>query len=232
MRALKTILIGLMLSTTAVAANDPAMTAESSSTSAEDSPSLTSAESRDASNVTLSYTIFSTGLILPKRGPALSYISSRNWTFELEYLKGDVGLGYKGVNFASFEEELLLGQIRYYGGNLFNVFFGFGERRYTLDIGSDRAETLAPDAPNARLLEVRNQVIDFGIGNRWQWEKGFTFGIDWLALIIPVGKGSVDAPLTDYIEDDDYRENTRTVLRVLRYIPTVTAFKAHLGWTF
>lgn len=226
MRFARTLLISTILSSATFAAEEP------TAAKAEESRSPTSAENRDGSNVTLSYSVFSTGLILPKRGPALSYISSRHWTFELEYLRGDVGLGYKGVSFASFEEELLLGQVRYYGGNLFNFIFGFGERKYTLDLGSDEVESLAPDAPNAKLLEVRNQVIDFGIGNRWQWEKGFTLGVDWLALIIPVGKGTVDAPLVEYVEDDDYRENTKTVLRVLRYIPTFTAFKAHLGWTF
>lgn len=199
---------------------------------AEPVSSPTTEENRDHTNVTASYTVFSTGLILPKRGPALSYVSSKRWTFELAYLSGDVELGYHGLSVASFKEELYLAEARYYPGNLINLFFGLGERRYSLDLGSDELSRIAPDAPNSPVLEVRNQVAEFGFGNRWQWERGFTLGIDWLALLIPVGKGSVDAPFLDYIEDEDTRNDTKSVLKILRYIPTFTAFKLHLGWTF
>ncbi len=200
--------------------------------SAVEAPSPTSEENRDQTNVTASYTVFSTGLILPKRGPALSYVSSKRWTFELGYLSGDVGLGYHGLSVASFKEELYLAEARYYPGNVVNLFFGLGERRYSLDLGSAELSRIAPGAPNQHVIAVRNQVAEFGFGNRWQWHKGFTLGIDWLALLIPVGKGSVDAPFLDYIEDDDTRSDTKSVLKILRYIPTFTAFKLHLGWTF
>ena len=152
---------------------------------------------------------------------------------EAEYLSASYGLSFSHLDFAVFSEKVISAKYRWYTGNSFNLYAGFGQRTYKFSIGDD----LLAIATNQQLssfpsLVVENQVLVLGLGNRWQFDTRFTLGIDWLELIIPVGKGKVENETLAYFRDENDRDNTEKVLRILRYSPTVTLLKLGLGYTF
>lgn len=225
--------LGGALAATAQAAGDPSESAAAAEESHEEADSRAN---RARSTVVPSVTVLDTGLWTPmKYGASLGYLQDANKTYELDYLRGSLGLSFKGINLISFEETLVLARWRWYADmNSFNLSFAFGERRYTFDLGDDVFED-APGVPfntAYKVAEIRNWVVTSGIGNRWQFDQGFTLGVDWFELIVPIGQGQTHSRLYDAMEDSGAKRNLKRVFSVLRYGPTFNAFKVQLGWAF
>jgi hypothetical protein len=193
-----------------------------------------SAKNRTDSEVSLFYIPFSTGVVLPsKTGFSATWILSSTSSLEAEYLSGSYGLSFSKLDIATFSEKIISAKYRWYTGNSFNLFLGGGERKYKFSVGNDLL-AFATNQPFSSFpsLVVENQVMVLGLGNRWQYDNGFTLGFDWLELIIPVGKGRIENSTLDNFKDEKDRDNTEKFLKLLRYAPTVTVLKIALGYTF
>lgn len=199
-----------------------------------EAPPDNSKTARAASRLSVlgSYGVYSF-LVSGKKGVQAGFIASDLWTYQLDYFAGDLGLKKYGLNLVSFEEKLMTLHARRYFGNSFNVLFGLGERSYTLELGSRVLNYIEPSLrDHYGSFTVKNYIVDFGLGNRWQWKNGITLGADWFSLEYPISKSRVSPDPVSEVEDGKTRRNLGRLVNTLKYVPTFTFFKLNFGYTF
>lgn len=167
-----------------------------------------------------------------KHGPSIGFIANENWTFELGYFAGSFGLGAVIVDLASFNEKLITATARYYPGKSFNWIFGVGWQAYDARLGSDIAGAISSDPSSIDLVRVQTLGLQLGFGNRWQWDNGFNFGVDWLTLNVPLATLSSESIALDYSGNSSVRGRIEDVLKFLRYIPTGAVARVNIGYAF
>jgi len=207
---------------------------ESSANSENEPKEKDSKENRGQSYGSLFYIPFSTGIVLPtKKGFSATWILNSSSSLEAEYLSGSYGFAFTGLDLALFSEKIISAKYRYYTGNSFNWIFGVGQRKYKFSIGNDLL-AIATDQvlTSYPALVVENNVVILGLGNRWQFDNGFTIGADWVELLVPFGSGKIENETLAFIKKDDDQDKTEKIIRFLRYGPTFTLLKVALGYTF
>lgn len=198
-------------------------------------PPLNSGDLRVRSQYTASYTGSILGLAVPfKHGPSLGWIVDRNWTIEASYFSGHLGFGTGFLSVGAFRENLIAVQARYYPRNSFNWIFGLSRQSYDAKLGSDLIRNLSGGSipSDVDVVKVATVGLQLGFGNRWQWENGFSLGVDWLVLNFPFQTLKSDAPFLSYVNNQDDRAKVEDVLRIMRYIPTGAIAKIALGYSF
>lgn len=158
-----------------------------------------------------------------------THIFNEKWSLEGEYGRGKFGAGALGFDVASIKENRfsLLG--RRYIGNSFHWILGLYKDDLTVKLGSDILDSMS----NTSIDEVSVDVLGgtLGIGNRWQWSNGFTLGMDWVRINIPVTR-STDEGSLKYISDNSDYDAVNEGLDRVASIPTFVLFGLYLGYTF
>lgn len=159
-----------------------------------------------------------------------TYYNNADWAFELEHSFGSVGLGLASVDLAELEEKRTTLIIHRYVGNSFHW-----------DFGPYHHDTRARAGRNVRKEMVETEVasfgvkgfgVAFGLGNRWQWDNGFTLGIDWLRLNIPLVVTENDNKIVKYISDEGESDDVKTVIKYFSRVPTFSLLGIRLGYSF
>jgi hypothetical protein len=176
------------------------------------------------------------GLFIPsKYGPSLTYVISPRWSIELDYLKGALELPNIVGNIGSLSEQRIGLYARHYPGtNSFNLIYGLGYQTLRATLGDEMLSRLSGGnfSTDIRLLNFESLVFIFGLANRWQFKSGFTFGVDWIELNIPITQLKSESEILNYTTDSGDRENVEHVMSFARYIPTVVLLRVGAGWTF
>lgn len=194
----------------------------------------TSRSNRQETDYSLFYIPMNYGIIMPtKTGFAGSWMINGEWTLEGEYLDGGYSLGFLGIDLFDLSERIIGLNTRWYPGNSFNLKFGVAERKYNFSLGSDYLNRITGgDVAETKFLEVKNEVLLLGLGNRWQYDSGFTFGFDWFELIVPVGKASVKENFLHTVKNQSDRNDIQDVIDYMRTGTTFNAIKLHVGYAF
>lgn len=189
---------------------------------------LTSRENRDASKgtVMLGYQFLTTWM--PSKWTAgYTHIFNEKWSLEAEYSSASINTKYIGIDLGVVRESRIALQARRYVGNSFHFSFGPVLSQFEARLGSSM---IASDYSQS--FGSENLGVTGGIGNRWQWSNGITFGIDWFRMNVPVLETSVkDKVLKDVIDGDD-RSDIKKVIRTFNRIPTFVLFGLNIGYTF
>lgn len=194
-----------------------------------------STDIRASSEFTASYMGSIFGLAVPfKHGPVFGWIIDENWTIEASYFTGSLSFGTSFISVGSFSENLIAVQARYYPRNTFNWIFGFSRQSYRANLGSSLISGLSGgNIPgDVDVLAVSTIGLQIGFGNRWQWDNGFTLGVDWVVLNFPFQTLKTDAPFLDYVTNPNDRQTVEDVIRVMKFFPTGALTKVSLGYTF
>lgn len=194
----------------------------------------TSRQNRQDTDYSLFYMPMNYGIIMPtKTGFAGSWMINGEWSLEAEYLKGGYNLGFLGIDLFDLSERIIGLNARWYAANSFNLKMGLGERKYNFSLGSDYLNKITGgDVSEEMSLSVKNQVLLLGLGNRWQFDRGFTIGFDWFELIIPVGNSSVKENFLHSVKDQGERDDIQDVIDYMRTGTTFNALKLHVGYAF
>lgn len=198
-------------------------------------PSIPTAELREASKFTVSYTASPMGIPVPfKHGPSVAWIIDRNWTVEGSYFTGSFGVSTEFLDIGSFTETLITLNARYYPGNSFNWLIGVSRQSYEAHIGSALVSRLSGgNIPgDIDLVKVATIGLQTGLGNRWQWKNGLTLGIDWIVINIPFMTSRSEAAFLDYVSNQDDRRHVEDALKVMRFLPTGPITKISVGYSF
>lgn len=189
---------------------------------------LTSRENRAASKgtVMLGYQ-FLTTWIPSKWTAGYTHIFNEKWSLEAEYSSASINTKYIGIDLGVVRESRIALQARRYVGNSFHFSFGPVLSQFEARLGSD---IIASDYSQS--FSSENLGVTGGIGNRWQWSNGVTFGVDWFRMNVPVLETSVkDKVLRDVIDGGD-RSDIKKVIRTFNRIPTFVLFGLNIGYTF
>nr|MBA2403871.1 hypothetical protein [Bdellovibrionales bacterium] len=159
-----------------------------------------------------------------------TYILNQKWSLEAEVARGKLGAGALGVDLASVTEYRYSLLARRYFGNSFNFLFGLYKDDFRAKVGSE----IVDDMSDTTITNIRVQLLGVGagIGNRWQWGNGFTLGIDWFRLYLPMIDRDIDQEVLNNIDDsNDYEAVENGIDRVAKF-PTFVLMGLYLGYTF
>lgn len=189
---------------------------------------LTSRENRSASNGTVMFGWEPFATWIPSKwGLSYTQIMNEKWSIELEYYTGSINSDYVGVDLGVVRERRFTLQARKYTGNSFHYSFGPVLSDFHARLGSS---IVASDYSSS--FSAQNLGIAGGIGNRWQWSNGVTFGIDWFRISIPVFETKVEDDVLDDITDSGDSEDIKNIIRTFNRVPTFVLFGLNIGYTF
>lgn len=175
--------------------------------------------------VALGYHLFSTWI--PSKWSA-SYTQnfSRYWALEGEYSKGSLSLPVYGVDIGGITEERVTLQARYFPGNSFNWSFGLIYQKGKAELGGD-----IPSVEGEEYFRMESFGATLGMGNRWQWENGITFGVDWFRVNQPFFGQWEDESVLKAVNAED-SSDLKKIMRAFNTLPTFVFLGIHLGYTF
>jgi hypothetical protein len=188
----------------------------------------TTRENRSASNGTLMFGWEPFATWIPSKwGMSYTQIFNEKWSVEFEYYTGSINSNYVGVDLGAVKERRFTLQARRYVGNSFHYSFGPVVSDFNARLGSS---IVASDYSSS--FSAQNLGVAGGIGNRWQWSNGVTFGIDWFRISIPVIETKVEDNVLDDITDSGDQQEIKDIIRTFNRVPTFVLFGLNIGYTF
>ena len=158
-----------------------------------------------------------------------THIFNEKWSLEGEYSGGSISFPIVGIDLGKITEKRYSLQLRRYTGNSFHSSFGLSYSEFKARLGSDFLDDMGNEIKSS--FEVENLGLTAGFGNRWQWENGFTLGIDWARINIPLFETAVNDKVLKQIDKGDSGD-VRKVIRTFNRIPTFVLLGVNLGYTF
>lgn len=193
--------------------------------------SLSSKENRERSlgTVMVGYQPI-TSWLPSKKTLSYNHIFNEKWTVEGEFSFATINAPYIGVDLGKIKERRYTLQARRYVGNSFHFTFGAVYSTFSARLGSDILDSFGNEINSE--FSAENIGATGGIGNRWQWQNGFTLGIDWIRLNIPLYESRVEDKVLESVGGSSDREDIKDVIRTFNRIPTFVLFGINLGYTF
>lgn len=172
--------------------------------------------------------------VLTKYGLTAAYNESPEKTYELEYMRGSLGIGYFGIDIGKIEEQRLSFLLRSFSSrNSFSFAYGGYVNEITANLGNDYLATVpGVSRSSVELMKVQTLGASFALGNRWQLKNGFVWSFDWLAIYWPLAVLNQDSPFIDKSADPGKRGKADDAMTVFRRIPALGALKIQLGFSF
>lgn len=188
----------------------------------------TTRENRSASTGTLMFGWEPFATWIPSKwGMSYTQILNEKWSVELEYYSGSINSSYVGVDLGAVKERRFTLQARRYVGNSFHFSFGPVLSDFNARLGSSIVASNYSSSFSAQNLGVAG-----GIGNRWQWSNGVTFGIDWFRISIPVVTTKIEDKVLNDITNSGDSEDIKNIIRTFNRVPTFVLLGLNLGYTF
>lgn len=175
--------------------------------------------------VMLGYQPFTTW-IPGKWAASYTHIFDRNWSLEGEYSRGTLSVPVFSVDIGEIKEERATLQARYYPGNSYNWSVGLMYQRGEAELGADIPATSSLD-----VFEMESFGATLGFGNRWQWDNGITFAVDWFRVNQPLFGRWENESVLKTVSDND-RDDLKKIMRAFNTLPTFIFLGIHLGYTF
>jgi hypothetical protein len=165
-----------------------------------------------------------------KKTISYTHIFNNKWSLEGEYSWSDLSTGFGLIDFGEVKEKRYTLQARRYVSNSFHFSFGGVVSEFEAGLGNDVLDRFGQNISSD--FSARNLGVTGGIGNRWQWNNGFTFGVDWARVNIPVAELSVDDNVLKSLGEGNDKSDVKKVIRTFNRIPTFVLLGLNLGYTF
>lgn len=171
-------------------------------------------------------------------GAGGTYNLSPRFQLGLQYLGGskDMLSSFEEVNGVRTTKAMATGMAvsafgRYFFGNSFSMFGGLGYRTANIDFA---AESISSGESIAVKLDVTSIIIPIGLGNHWAWNNGFTVGVDWAIMMVPVsGTSTASTTGSTVIAGlDDLNNDVAELGKTLANASTLTLCLLQLGFAF
>lgn len=165
-----------------------------------------------------------------KKTISYTHIFSESFSLEGEYSTQTLDSPYIGVNLGEMKEKRFTLQARKYVANSFHFTFGGVLSDFRANVDDSILDTFGNEITAS--FSAQNIGITGGIGNRWQWNNGFTFGVDWIRINIPLIETKIDDDVVDDVASGSEAEDIKDVIRTFNRIPTFVLLGFNLGYTF
>jgi hypothetical protein len=176
--------------------------------------------------------------IIPGKIGASVYMASddKNTQYELQYVRGSIPLTLLSVDFGKVtDQRLSLLKRNYSSSGNFNWYYGISYISFDASLGSSILNNIVPsgNVPNSELIEIKSLGLDLGIGNRWYFENGFSFSVDWLGISQPVAVLKKEAAyLQATTSSQTDRDNITKFIDAVAVFPRLYFLKASIGYSF
>ncbi len=182
--------------------------------------------------VALNYSLIDTW-IPAKYGLAYAYFANPETTWELDWNHSSLGVGALSVNFAEMtEDRISLMKKNFAQRNSFYWAYGLHYYRFQAHLGDKYlSQVTGQPGMSIDLLKVSSLGVSFTIGNRWHFEN-WLIGFDWLSLHLPLVVLDTQSKYIDYASNQSDRNTVRDTIDVIKSLPTFTALKFQVGYTF
>lgn len=173
-------------------------------------------------------------LIPSKTGVTAAFREDENISYELEYMRGSIKIPFVVKDLGSFtEQRLVLSRRTFWETNSFSLYGSAVYNKMEIRLGNEYLSTLSPESiPIYEVMSVSTLGLGGGLGNRWQLDCGFAFGVDWFAWYQPLTIIKSDAPSVDAIKNDDTRQGVEKALNAAAHFPRFVILKFQAGWAF
>lgn len=149
------------------------------------------------------------------------------------YINGDlvaevvVDRGLLPFVFFEIYQNSYVARVKKYWGNSFYTNLGLGSR--TIGVKGDSFSTLGEEDSLSFDESTTSFVVDFGIGNKWQFEN-FTIGCDWIGALIPISS-TTNTNLPNDLNEED-RKDLENSWEGIGETTTPYLLKLYLGLSF
>lgn len=170
-----------------------------------------------------------TSWIPSKKTISYTHIFNPKWSLELEYAWSGLGYPIFGIDFGSIKE-----------------------RRYSLPRDTWERLFILPLDPITMILsaEVGSSILNragtettssfgaegagiaMGMGNRFHWKNGFTLGVDWFRLNVPLIVTDVESRILDDVSNGSDEDDIEKVIKSFNRIPTFVLLGINIGYSF
>jgi hypothetical protein len=173
---------------------------------------------------------FLSSWIPSKLKASYTYTNNPDWSFELEHAYGSWSSGISGIDLGKVTEKRTTFLAHRYIGNSFH--FDFGPYYYQLEARAGGKALKSLPSTSVADFGVNGLGLAAGIGNRWQWKNGFTFGVDWIRLNIPFLETQVKNEILKNISNQSNRDDVKKVIGYFGHVPTFVLLGISLGYSF
>lgn len=172
-------------------------------------------------------------LIIPaKKGLSLGWVRSADKTVEFEYLKGSISAPFLIEDLGEIADtRISLMQRSFVGSNSFNLHYGITYFDLNLHLGSDILGRIT-NTPSFDAIRLQSLGFVLGLGNRWNFAHGITFGVDWISWAQPVYLIKKEDALTESISNAQDKDHIDTAIRIGSFFPRLAFLKLQLGMSF
>jgi hypothetical protein len=169
--------------------------------------------------------------VMPKWGGQF-YRKVEDTSWQLEYLKGTLSYDFIIDDLGKLsEQKLILSRKGYWDS--FYWMAGLYYSKLEATIGFELLTGISSSfTPVANLLTIETLGAVFGIGNQWNFGKRWFLGIDWIQGFIPLYNIDTDSDFFKYSTDSSDRETVDDVLKLVKYMPSMTFLKLSIGLRF
>lgn len=165
-----------------------------------------------------------------KKALSYTHIFSKEWSAEFEYAWASISFPVFGIDIGEISEKRYSLQARKYVGNSFHFIFGGYKNEFRARIGNDILDRMTDKSID--VFSVQNIGATLGIGNRWQLKNGFTWGVDWFRMNIPLFEKKTDDKILTNTSDEGDRDDIKKITRRFESFPTFVLLGLNIGYTF
>ncbi len=173
-------------------------------------------------------------LVLPSKfGLTAGFVSDADFTWELEYLKSSVSVPFIIEDLGEMtDERLSVIRRNYFGTETFNLSYGLSYYKFKLHIGNKYLSSVVANAPDVDLIRVESLGFNIGIGNRWIFSNRWMVGVDWISWAQPVLTTRNNNKFADVATDEDVKDTSKTLVKLVSWVPRITLLKLQAGYSF
>ncbi|MCJ8276443.1 MAG: hypothetical protein HRT44_10505 [Bdellovibrionales bacterium] len=168
-----------------------------------------------------------------KFGLQYTYIQNPSTSWEVSWDRGSIGYGFLFVDIASIKDQRIqVTRTSYSKRNSFYLTYGLNYYQFKATLGSALLSTVTGSTvPNIDVLEISSLGGTFGIGNRWQF-KNWVLGVNWVSIHVPLVILNSENAYTSNTTNQSDGQTVQDVMDVVERIPTFTAVRVQLGYSF
>lgn len=172
-------------------------------------------------------------LVIPNKvGLLFGWHRELRHSYEIEYLRGSVGLPGPLEKFGAVTEDRLTFVRRsYLGTSSFNFLYGLNFNRFESHIGSAILNR-ATGGQSVDLIALETLGGTIGIGNRWVISDRFLLGVDWLTYAQPLIVTRSQSDVLNLTNGSSDAGDLESGFKYVKYFPRLSFLKLQLGFQF
>lgn len=174
-------------------------------------------------------------LIIPSKIGGSFYIASADKMnqYEFQFLTSTLAIS-SSVDIASMtEQKFSVFNRNFYQGSNFNWYYGVSYATLEAKLGSEYMNSIPPSQRiDSEMMKIHVVALDIGVGNRWYFENGVNFGVDWIGASQPIATVKKDQHFTDYTTNQNDKDDLEKFLSLMTSLPRIYLLKLQLGYSF